>query len=75
MGDFPAALQSAHAWVEEIRGVQAVGECEADGEKCIYVYVTSPEASEHIPSEHQGYKVVIQHGEPIQLQSGDAVAE
>lgn len=75
MVDFPAVLESAHAWVEEIKGVQAVGECETDGEKCIFVYVTSPDAADKIPSEYHGYKVVIQQGDPIQLQSGDAVAK
>jgi hypothetical protein len=66
--DFPAALQSAQAWVQEVDGVEAVGETTQDGQKCIYVYITQPEAASKIPSEFYNYRVVVQQGPPIQAQ-------
>lgn len=68
MVDFPIALEHAQVWMDEIPGVQAVGECETAGEKCIYVYITVPEAVHKLPAEFEGYKVIIQQGGPIQAE-------
>ena len=68
--DFPAVLESAQVWVENVDGVAAVGEGESEGEKCIYVYITLPDAVGKIPSEYHGYKVIIEQGDPISAQPG-----
>ena len=71
MVDFPVALEHAQVWMDEVRGVQAVGECEFEGKKCISVYVTLPEAAAALPSEFEGYKVIIEQGGPFQAQDAD----
>lgn len=71
MVDFPVALEHAQVWMDEVQGVQAVGECELEGKRCISVYVTFPEAAARLPSEFEGYKVIIEHGDPIHAQEGD----
>jgi hypothetical protein len=71
MVDFPVALEHARVWMDEVQGVEAVGECETEGEKCISVYVTLPEAAAKLPSEFEGYKVVIEQGGPIQAQEAE----
>ena len=75
MVDFQAVLESAQVWVQEIDGVQAVGECESEGKKCIYVYVTLPDAMSEIPSEYRGYNVIIEQGDPIHAQEGFDIGE
>lgn len=71
MVDFPAALEQAQIWMDEVQGVQAVGECEFEGNKCISVYITVPEAAAKLPAQFKGYKVVIEQGDPIQAQEGE----
>lgn len=71
MVDFPEALQHAQVWMDEVQGVEAVGECEFEGEPCISVYISLPEAAARLPSEFQGFKVVIEHGGPFQAQETD----
>lgn len=71
MVDFPAALQEAQVWMDEIPGVQAVAECESAGEKCIYVYVTVPDAAARLPAEFKGYRVIVEQGDPMQAQELD----
>lgn len=71
MVDFPVALQQAQVWMDEVQGVEAVGEGERDGKKCISVYVSLPEAAAKLPSEFQGYKVVIEQTGPFQAQEID----
>lgn len=68
MVDFPVALEHAQVWMDEVQGVQAVGECEFEGKKCISVYITLPEAAAKLPAEFEGYKVVIEQGDPIHAQ-------
>lgn len=68
MVDFPVALEHAQAWMDEVQGVQAVGECEFEGEKCISVYITLPEAAAKLPSQFEGYKVMIEEGDPFHAQ-------
>lgn len=71
MVDFPVALEHAQVWMDEVQGVEAVGECETEGEKCIYVYITLPEAAAKLPSEFEGYKVVVEQGGPLQAQEAE----
>lgn len=71
MVDFPVALEQAQVWMDEVPGVQAVGECEFEGKKCIAVHLTDPEAAARLPSEFQGYKVIIEQGGPFQAQEAD----
>jgi hypothetical protein len=72
MVDFPVALERAQVWMDEVRGVEAVGECESEGKKCISVYISLPEAAAKLPSEFEGYKVVIEHTDPFQAQEAES---
>ena len=54
MVDFPVALEHAQAWMDEVQGVEAVGECELKGKKCISVYISLPEAAAKLPSKFEG---------------------
>ena len=72
MVDFPVALEHAQAWMDEVQGVEAVGECELEGKKCISVYISVPEAAAKLPSKFEGYRVVIEQGGPFQAQEADS---
>ena len=54
------ALQKAEAWLDKIEGVEGIAQGESNGEDCITVFVSSPEAKEKIPEEFHGYTVVIE---------------
>ena len=71
MVDFPVALERAQLWMDEVQGVQAVGEGEFEGKKCIAVHITLPEAAAKLPAEFDGYKVVIEQGDPIHAQQNE----
>lgn len=64
------AIDALRAWVDAqaIDGVAVISDCVRDEVPCLYVYVTSPEAAAHLPAEFQGFRLVIEGGDPIQAQ-------
>lgn len=76
--DQTEAIDALRAWVDRkaIDGVAVISDCVRDDEPCLYVYVTSPEAARHLPPEFQGFRLVIEGGDPIQAQgAGETEAE
>lgn len=58
--DIEHALHEAERWLDEIEGVQGVGQGKADGEDCITVFVSSKLVAGEIPDELHGFKVVVE---------------
>ena len=68
------AIDALRAWVDERRndGVAMISDCVREREPCLYVYVTTPEAAEHLPAEFEGFKLVVETGDPIHIQDVEA---
>jgi hypothetical protein len=64
------AIDALRAWVDEQRidGVAVISDCVREREPCLYVYVTSPEAARHLPAEFEGFKLVVESGDPVHIQ-------
>jgi len=64
------AVDALRAWVDQqaIDGVAVISDCVRDDQPCLFVYVTSPEAARHLPAEFQGFRLVVEAGDPIQAQ-------
>lgn len=61
------AVREASAWAG-LPGVVAVGQGRRNGEDCIEVLVSDPDAARRIPPRFQGYPVHVEHSGPIQAQ-------
>jgi hypothetical protein len=74
MMDQMQAVDDLRAWIDQqrIEGVAVVSDCQRDDEKCLYVYVTSPEAARQLPAEFHGFKIYVEQGDPIHAQPGAA---
>lgn len=68
------AIDALRAWVDQqrIEGVAMISDCVREHEPCLYVYVTSPEAAENLPAEFEGFKLVVESGDPIHIQDLEA---
>lgn len=66
------AVDALRAWVDRqhIDGVAIVSDCVRDQAPCLYVYVTSPEAAQHLPETFEGFEVIVEQGDPVQAQPG-----
>ena len=62
------ALQMAENWLD-IDGIEGVAQGRINDEDCIAVFVSNPKASEKVPSEFQGYRVVVEETGPFNAQN------
>lgn len=60
-------MREASSWAD-MEGVEAVGQGQRDGQDCIEVKVSQPEAAQRIPGTFHGYPVFVETTGPIQAQ-------
>jgi hypothetical protein len=60
-------MAEASSWADW-DGVEAVGQGRRDGQDCIEVKVSTPDAARRIPASLRGYRVFVESTGPIQAQ-------
>lgn len=61
-----AAIEKAEQWMDDIDGVEGVAEGEQDGKPTITVFVSKEEAKAKLPTELEGYPVVVEENGPFE---------
>ncbi|HSR66950.1 MAG TPA: hypothetical protein VLU25_03325 [Acidobacteriota bacterium] len=64
-----SALRKAESWLDEIDGVEGVGQGKSGQEDCITVFVSHEAVAEKLPKELDGFKVVVSAGGHFQALS------